>query len=147
MTAYQVVQAFEQQIARHCAVKTTISPLAIREAGILVKIVPRKVIINSTMPALEVRLSLVIENRVDSELALATLLGACQTIGQYALTCTRLEDDTGAIVANSRIRITTDAEDALYEDPETESILWAREEYQVTINVPADKKQGKEEEE
>lgn len=144
MTTAEALNLFEVQLKTACAplgVKVLRAPLAIKEPGLVVRIIPRKPypLVHTNAERTQARKALsvavLIQNRIDSERAMVKYLALADLMVDVSSEMTRLVDTTGHIV-DSRIVWTTSADDAVFDDPADDSVVWLRDEWRVTIYIP-----------
>jgi len=145
MTSSEALGLFESQVKRACSglgIKVLRAPLALQEPGLCLRILPRKVqpLARTTHERETVQkalvLSLLLSGRIDSDTALRVYLQTCDRMLDIISTVSRLEDGTAQPIPNSRIVWSPGAEDAVFEDPSDDRLVWAREEWRVTIYIP-----------
>jgi hypothetical protein len=141
MNAIGAVLLFRSQIERHTGLKVILAPSPLKEPGVHVKIVVRKVLVPERPKAAqnthEVRLYVSIDGSVESDTGLALALSACETLGAYLTTCTRLEDEHGEQIANTRVVSTANEDDGILQDPDNGNLAWLDDLHFVTLSIPA----------
>lgn len=147
MTAAEAVQLFEAQLKRAIQVeglkiKVLCAPLAIREPGLSLRLLPRKVSVSSrtqkdrTEGGTVVVVGILLSSRIESDAALQRFLAASEFLVKQSQEVRRLENTDGTAVLNSSISWSTQEEDAVFEDPVDETVVWAREEWRARIYLP-----------
>ncbi len=144
MQASEVLQLFEAQLKRRTEaegikLKVLCAPLAVREPGISLRLLPRKVLPPPRTQAARTEdsralvVALLLAARIDSDTALRRFLSASEFLIDQSQDVRRLEDTQGNTIPNTRIVWTTSPEDAVFEDPAEDTVVWAREEWKATI--------------
>ncbi|WP_304223119.1 hypothetical protein [Gracilinema caldarium] len=144
MTTAEALNLFEAQLKAACAplgVKVLRAPLAIKEPGLVVRIVPRKPfpLVRTTGERAQARKALsvavLIQNRIDSDRAMVKYLALADLLVDVSNEMTRLVETTST-VSGSRIVWATSPEEAIFDDPADDSVVWLRDEWRVTIYIP-----------
>lgn len=144
MTTAEALALFEAQLKAACAplgVKVLRAPLAIKEPGLVVRIVPRKPypLMRTAAERMQARKALsvavLIQNRIDSDRAMVKYLALADLLVDISTDMTRLMDTAGP-VPDSRIVWATSPEEAIFDDPADDSVVWLRDEWRVTIYIP-----------
>jgi hypothetical protein len=141
MTAYDAAVLFKKQIERNTLLKTVLMPTPLKESGPVVKVAVRKLIVRKrdygsrVAPIREVRLSVMVEATVEGQRALELAMDACEIVGEFMRSTTRLQDKTGSDIPGSRIESFFDEEDSVLDDPDTGKVSWITDEYRVTITL------------
>ena len=147
MTATEALNYFEAQVKRliqsnELKIKVVRAPLAIREPGLVIRVLPRKVFLTGHTQAERnngnsaLTIALLLSGRIDSDTAMERLLSSSEFLMQCSLQVHRLENTDGETILNSRISWSTSSEDAVFEDPADDTVVWAREEWRVVIYLP-----------
>ncbi len=144
MTTADALALFEAQLKAACApvgVKVLRSPLALKEPGLVVRIVPRKpyplvrTAGEQTQARKALSVAVLIQNRIDSERAMLTYLDLADLLVDISADMTRLVGPAGP-VPDSRVVWSTSPEEAVCDDPADDSVVWLRDEWRVTIYIP-----------
>lgn len=144
MTTAEALALFEAQLKAACSplgVKVLRAPLAIKEPGLVVRIVPRKpyplmrTAGERTQARKALSVAVLIQNRIDSDRAMIKYLALADLLVDISTDMTRLMDTAGP-VPDSRIVWATSPEEAIFDDPADDSVVWLRDEWRVTIYIP-----------
>uniref|UniRef100_A0A7C3IPL4 Uncharacterized protein n=1 Tax=Gracilinema caldarium TaxID=215591 RepID=A0A7C3IPL4_9SPIR len=144
MTTTEALDLFESQLrssVSRLGVKVLRSPFAIREPGLVIRILPRKPYPLSKSPAdrslsrKALAVSVLLSARVDSDRALKHYLDVADLLIDTSIEMNRLMRAAEAI-PDSRIVWATGQDDALYEDPADDTAVWLRDEWRVTLYIP-----------
>lgn len=141
MIAYDAVVAFKDQVTRRTGLKTVLAPTPLKDPGPVVKISVRKVLRHAAVqarqdPEREIRLTVRLDGMVESLTGLKAAVEACDALASFLTGATRLEDDTGASIASTRVTETVNEEDGILEDPESGAVAWVQDDHFVTIRLP-----------
>lgn len=141
MSPYDAVVAFSSQVGRHTGLSVVVSPSPLRDPAPHAKVAVRKILrsrkTTSSAKEYEIRLFVSVDGRVESETGLKLAVDACQVLVDYLLEVTRLEDELGAVIPNTRITVTVNEDDGILEDPENGNVAWVEDIHFVTIWIPA----------
>jgi len=144
MTTSEALDLFETQLrtsVMQLGVKVLRSPFAIREPGLVIRILPRKPYPLSKSPAdrtlarKALAVSVILSARVDSDRALKHYLDVADLLIDTSIEMNRLIRIT-EVVPDSRIVWAASQDDALYDDPADDAVVWLRDEWRVTIYIP-----------
>ena len=146
MTTYEALGAFEDTLKAHLqsagqACKVVQAPLAIREPGLIVRLLPRKPFPLSrtdgerSKATRALAVAVLLTSRIESDRAMQTYLAAADALIDASIAIDRLIV-SGSPVASSRIVWATSQEDAVFDDPADDAVVWARDEWRVTIYIP-----------
>jgi len=144
MTTTEALDLFEAQLRTHVTrlgIKVLRSPFAIREPGLVIRILPRKPYplskssADRSLARKALAVSVFLTARVDSDRALKQYLDVADMLIDTSYEMNRLIRLT-EVIPDSRIVWAASQDDALYEDPSDDTAVWLRDEWRVTIYIP-----------
>lgn len=143
MKAFEALTLFRAQIERRSGLKVVLVPSPVKEAAPTIRLSLRKVVAQRstvrerTVVARELRMTLALDGKVESETGLRLAAEACESLLDFLGSATRLEDALGNPVPSTTISVTVNQDDGILEDPENGAVAWIRDEHFVAISIPA----------
>ncbi|HOX30914.1 MAG TPA: hypothetical protein PLB91_01215 [Spirochaetales bacterium] len=141
MTANQAADYFEKQLARRTGLKVVHLPSPLKEPGVHIKMLERKVIVPRSPKAAqsshELRLYVSVSGSCESETGRREAVAACETLAEYLKDELHLENDAGLPIAGTRITSSISEDDGILGDPDNEKLAWIDDLHYVAISYPA----------
>jgi hypothetical protein len=150
LNSFDALRAFARQIERHVTsekfhTKVVITPSAVDESGLLIKVSLLKSYVQTLPPGIHasrmLRVRLSVAGTAESMTGLEQALGAVEALDRYLVSRNlrlETENEEGEVtgVPNSRIIQTISQEDSFIDDPDSTDVQDVQDDRIVTITIP-----------